>query len=84
MGIVRESDFYTKQQEFETWMREVKNLPDFNGPKWELMDHFKSYCEDFNTCTFPSPKFYNLAKWEMEEVGYRTITHMSWLYIFFL
>jgi hypothetical protein len=70
MGIVKEADFYNKQPEFEIWLREVKGIPDFNGPKWELMEHFKTFCEDFNTCTFPSDKYYNFAKWEYEEVSF--------------
>ena len=37
-------------------MKEVKKIPDFNGPKWELMNYFGEYCEDFNTCTLPNEK----------------------------
>ena len=66
-GIVREGDYFKLQREFETWMREVKEIPDFLGPKWELMEHFATFCEDFNTCTFPHEKYYDLDKWEAEQ-----------------
>ena len=83
-GVLRDSDFFNKQPEFECWMREVKNLPDFNGPKWEVMEHFKSFAEDYNTCTFPSSKFYNLAKWEAEEVGDHVYIYSFTYYIIIL
>ncbi len=43
-------------QEFETWLREVKKIPDFNGPKWELNELFSEYCEDYNCCCLPHEK----------------------------
>jgi len=44
-------------QEFEVWLREVKHITEFNGPKWEQKEMFKEYMEDFNTCTFPHEKY---------------------------
>lgn len=35
-GIIRESDRYLKQQEFELWLRDIKKVTDFNGTKWEV------------------------------------------------
>lgn len=66
-GILKESDFFTKQRDFEVWLSEVKQIPSFTGPKWELMNYFKEYCEDYNTATLPHEKYYNYDKWEMEE-----------------
>jgi len=48
-------------------LSEVKGIPSFNGPKYELMNYFKEFCEDYNTATFPHPKYYDYDKWEMEE-----------------
>jgi hypothetical protein len=67
-GIVRESDFFKKQREFEAWMVEVKKVVDSSQmQKWELRDLFKEYAEDFNTATLPHAKFINYEKWEVEE-----------------
>ena len=44
-------------QEFEAWLKEVKKIVDFNGPKWQLMDYFGQYCEEYNTVTLPSEKY---------------------------
>jgi len=66
-GIIKESDYYKNQRSFEAWMAEVKKIPSFTGPKWELMEYFKEFCEDFNTATMSHVKYYNYDKWEMEE-----------------
>ncbi|CAM9444569.1 unnamed protein product, partial [Phaeothamnion confervicola] len=67
-GILRESDFFTKQREFEAWMREIKGIGGvLQLPKQEVREHFKGYIEDFNTATMPHKKFINYAGWEMEE-----------------
>lgn len=66
-GILKESDFFSKQRDFEVWLSEVKQIPSFSGPKRELMNYFKEYCEDYNTATLPHEKYYNYDKWEMEE-----------------
>lgn len=66
-GIIKESDFHSKQRDFEVWMAEVKKIPGFAGPKWEVMKYFKEFCEDYNTATMPHIKYYNYEKWEMEE-----------------
>ena len=48
-------------------MEEVKGVPSFSGPKWELQEYYKEYMEDFNTATLPHIKYYNYDKWETEE-----------------
>jgi hypothetical protein len=55
------------QRSFEVWMAEVKGIPVFTGPKWELLNYFGEYAEDFNTATFPHVKYYDYEKWELEE-----------------
>lgn len=37
-------------------MKDVKKIADFNGPKWQLMEYFGEYCEEYNTCTLPHEK----------------------------
>ena len=66
-GILKKSDMKAKQRSFEVWLAEVKAIPDFNGPKWELDQYFEEYREDFNTATLPHKKYYDYEKWEMEE-----------------
>eukprot|EP00981_Chlorochromonas_danica_P000235 scaffold55_cov225-Ochromonas_danica.AAC.7 len=53
-------------------MAEVKRIPDvLMLSKREVsianpvMEHFKSFIEDYNTATMPHEKFYNYEKWEM-------------------
>jgi hypothetical protein len=43
-------------QEFEAWLKDIKKITDFNGPKWQQMELFKEYCEEYNTCSLPSEK----------------------------
>jgi len=66
-GIIKLADMPTKQRSFEMWMEQVKGLPAFNGPKWELQNYFKEYAEDYNTATLPHIKYYDYDKWEMDE-----------------
>lgn len=40
-------------------------ISDFNGPKWEAMELFKEYMEDYNTATMPHEKYYDIEKYEM-------------------
>ena len=67
-GIVRATDMYAKQREFEAYMSEVKMLPGaLGGPKREVMEHFADFMEDYNTATMPHEKFYDYERWEMED-----------------
>eukprot|EP00644_Phytophthora_capsici_P001072 jgi/Phyca11/529480/estExt2_fgenesh1_pm.C_PHYCAscaffold_430095 len=65
-GILRESDFHSKSVSFQAWIRDVKKMGEFNGPKWEAMELFKEYMEDYNTCTLPHEKYYDIEKYEMK------------------
>lgn len=66
-GILKPSDYYKQQRSFEIWMAEVKGIPSFTGPKWELQNYFAEYCEDYNTATMPHVKYYNYDEWEMNQ-----------------
>jgi len=61
-------DFFNKQREFEAYMEEVKGMPGIlSESKRDIMQHFKSFIEDFNTATMPHDKYYNFERWEMQE-----------------
>ena len=45
-------------------MAEVKGVPGvMTESKRDIMAHFKSYMEDFNTATMPHHKYYDFEKW---------------------
>ncbi len=49
-GILRESDSFKKQQEFEAWMVEQKKIQDAGLlGKAEIKELFREYMEDYNT-----------------------------------
>jgi hypothetical protein len=66
-GTIKASDYHKQQRSFEVWMAEVKGIPSFTGPKWELQKYFQEYMEDFNTATLPHMKYYHFEQWEMDE-----------------
>ena len=33
----------------------------------DLKEHFDSFCEDYNTATMPSKKYYNIQAWHAAE-----------------
>jgi hypothetical protein len=68
-GIIKSNiDSMNKmQRSFDVWMGEVKGIPAFTGPKWELQNYFAEYAEDYNTATLPHMKYYDYEKWELEE-----------------
>mmetsp|Transcript_20258 Transcript_20258/g.58132 ORF Transcript_20258/g.58132 Transcript_20258/m.58132 type:complete len:418 (+) Transcript_20258:28-1281(+) len=73
-GIIRESDFTNNQKvrrSFEMWLAEVKAVSSFTGPKYELLEFFKEFAEDYNTATLPHMKYYDYDKWEMEDYAKR-------------
>jgi len=58
---------FEKQEEFFAWLSEVKGVPQDACGQRELKEHFSSYCEDYNTATFPTEKYYNLRAWMVKE-----------------
>jgi len=66
-GVLKESDIFLKQEEFHSWLMEVKKLENIEMLSTaEQRKYFRDYMEDYNTCTFPSKKYYNLEAWEQE------------------
>lgn len=43
-----------------------------NGPRWQVMEHFKSFMEDYNTATMPHEKCVPLAVATSVEVPCRS------------
>ena len=66
-GIIRDGDMHEKQEEFLAWLSEVKGVPQEACGQRELKEYFSSFCEDYNTATMPSEKYYNLHKWYVQE-----------------
>ncbi len=56
-------------------MKGVSELP---GARWEQMQLFKQYIEDFNTATFPSTKYYDVDHWEVRRPRPRPSRPASW------
>lgn len=48
--------------------------------KREEEDYFSMYCEDYNTCTLPDEKYYNIRSWEMREASKRGLKTVQELY----
>lgn len=66
-GILKAGDMNRMQRTFEIWMAEVKGIPSFSGPRYELVEYFAEFAEDFNTATMPHKKYYDYDAWEMQE-----------------
>mmetsp|Transcript_5111 Transcript_5111/g.8367 ORF Transcript_5111/g.8367 Transcript_5111/m.8367 type:complete len:287 (-) Transcript_5111:1018-1878(-) len=67
-GIIKEEHYFQKQREFEAYIFEVKKLPGLFGQgKAEIAEYFRTFVEDYNTATMPSEKYYDIARWEMQE-----------------
>jgi len=68
---LRETDIWRKDQEFRLYVEEIKKVNPEQLSNWEKKIFFKDFMEDFNTCTMPSKKFYNLEKFEQKEAKRR-------------
>ncbi|GJJ08499.1 hypothetical protein Clacol_002717 [Clathrus columnatus] len=63
-GVINESDIYSKEEEFKTWLvEECKVNPEILS-KDQTKKHFARYMEDYNTATLPHEKFYNMKRYE--------------------
>lgn len=60
-------DMGTKREDYIQWLREVKNIniEEISHPQEKKL--FEEYIEDYNTCSFPSKKFYNIREWEAKQ-----------------
>jgi len=62
------------------WLIEVKDKQPSMLNRREEEDYFSMYCEDYNTCTLPDDKYYNIAKWEINEAKKRGLKTVQELY----
>lgn len=82
-GIIKESDRWSKQQEFFAWLSEVKVANRETLGRKEEADLWATFIEDFNTATLPDKKYYDLTAWERKcaekaaKHGYDTATEKT-------
>jgi len=50
------------QPSFEAWCREVKRVEASLGQHAEVRELFAQYAEDFNTCTLPADRYYDVER----------------------
>lgn len=67
-GIIRETDYHSRRPEFALWAMEVKNIDVDAMPKYDERELFKDFIEDYNTCTLPHRKYYDLDKYERKKI----------------
>lgn len=60
-------DMPMKKEDFMHWLREVKSINIEEITHTQEKKYFEEYMEDYNTCSFPSKKFYNIREWEMKQ-----------------
>ena len=66
-GIIKEGDMFEKQEEFLAWLAEHKGVQQEACGQREMKEHFSTFCEDYNTATLPSEKYYNLKAWYVKD-----------------
>ena len=67
-GLLNQTHFFEKAKEFQVWLAEVKGIsPDASVPRGEMMEMFRDYVEDYNTCTLAHEKYYDLERYETNE-----------------
>jgi len=63
-GIISDADFYTKAQEFRTWLLEERKINPEAISKDQEKKEFSKFVEDFNTATLPHEKYYHMEVYE--------------------
>jgi len=66
-GVIGQSDKYSKETEFHTYLREVKKEEPTMMSRRDEDEFYKDFCEDYNTATMPSEKYYDMRKWEVQQ-----------------
>ncbi|KAJ3149193.1 hypothetical protein HDU89_003909 [Geranomyces variabilis] len=67
-GVIAASDMFRMQAEFWTWLVEVKKTSPESLPNYKMKEVFLDFMEAYNTASLPSNKYYNLDKWEREQL----------------
>eukprot|EP01056_Protomagalhaensia_sp_Gyna25_P002950 Protomagalhaensia_sp_Gyna_25__2949@NODE_2732_length_921_cov_55_308390_g2278_i0_p1_GENE_NODE_2732_length_921_cov_55_308390_g2278_i0NODE_2732_length_921_cov_55_308390_g2278_i0_p1_ORF_typecomplete_len244_score52_97AAA_23/PF13476_6/0_028Nup88/PF10168_9/0_084CDCA/PF18484_1/0_15_NODE_2732_length_921_cov_55_308390_g2278_i085816 len=63
-GLINDGARFAKRAEFQLWLAEIKGLSYEEVSQPSLKALWSQFVEDFNTATFPSKKYYELAAWE--------------------
>lgn len=63
-GIINETDLFTKEQEFRSWLVEERKINPETTTKEQTRKEFARFVEDYNTATLPHEKFYNMQEYE--------------------
>ncbi|KAJ3134604.1 hypothetical protein HDU90_004936 [Geranomyces variabilis] len=67
-GVIAASDMFRMQAEFWTWLVEVKKTSPESLPNYKMKEVFLDFMEAYNTASLPSKKYYNLDKWERDQL----------------
>ncbi|BGP44434.1 hypothetical protein JCM10450v2_000247 [Rhodotorula kratochvilovae] len=70
-GILTEADRYTKADEFSAWLIGEKMINIETLSKAKEKEIFLQFMEDYNTCTLPHDKYYDIAKYEKQMAAVR-------------
>ncbi|KAF8557833.1 hypothetical protein OG21DRAFT_1373346, partial [Imleria badia] len=71
-GIISDSDFYNKTQEFRTWLLEERKLNPESLSKDQERKEFAVFVEDYNTATLPHEKYYHMEAYECRMASLRS------------
>ncbi|KAG2753969.1 hypothetical protein P692DRAFT_20720400 [Suillus brevipes Sb2] len=70
-GIISETDFYNKTQEFRTWLLEERKINPEAISKDQERKEFAVFVEDYNTATLPHEKYYHMEAYERRMTSLR-------------
>ncbi|KAF9234189.1 hypothetical protein BU15DRAFT_52917 [Melanogaster broomeanus] len=71
-GIINDSNFYDKIQEFRTWLLEERKLNPEALSKDQERKEFSVFVEDYNTATLPHEKYYHMEAYERRMASLRS------------
>ncbi|KIK92765.1 hypothetical protein PAXRUDRAFT_829647, partial [Paxillus rubicundulus Ve08.2h10] len=71
-GIISDSDFYNKTQEFRTWLLEERKLNPEALSRDQERKEFSVFVEDYNTATLPHEKYYEMEAYERRMASLRS------------
>ncbi|OJA20835.1 hypothetical protein AZE42_02497 [Rhizopogon vesiculosus] len=70
-GIINETDFYNKTQEFRTWLLEERKINPEAITKDQERKEFAVFVEDYNTATLPHEKYYHMEAYDRRMTSLR-------------
>lgn len=67
-GELTSADYFTKQQEFDAWLLDIKKLQPDVLPLKQRKELFADFQEDYNLGELPSKKYYFYDAWEKKQL----------------